>query len=128
MLFWFHCPPVALLSSLPFVHANTYSGQREFYHFTSYAMTAGIPMSFLLGGPVSTVVDLAMGVLIPLHAHIGMRSVLVDYLHEESTREAVIMGLTVLTVGSAAGLTFFNINDVGLTEGVKALFVKQQLA
>ena len=107
---------------------RTASSQKEFYHYTSYAMVAGIPASFLLGAPVSTVVDLACGVIVPLHAHIGMRSVLVDYVHEESTREAVIMGLTVLTVGSAAGLTFFNINDVGLTEGVKALFVKQQLA
>ena len=107
---------------------KTASSQKEFFHYTSYVMVAGIPASFLLGAPVSTVVDLACGVVIPLHAHIGMRSVIVDYVHEQSTRDAVLMALAAFTVGSIGGLTYFNAVDVGLTKGIKALFVRQQLA
>ena len=106
---------------------KTASSQKEFYHYTSYAMVAGIPASFLLGAPVSTVVDLACGAIIPLHAHLGMRSVLVDYVHDQSTRDAILMALAAFTVGSIGGLTYFNATDVGLTKGIKALFVKQQL-
>ena len=91
-------------------------------------MVAGIPASFLLGAPISTIMDLAMGAVIPLHAHIGMRSVIVDYVHDQSTRDAVLMALAAFTVGSIGGLTYFNAVDVGLTKGVKALFIKQDLA
>jgi succinate dehydrogenase hydrophobic anchor subunit len=104
---------------------KTASGQKEFFHYTSYALAAGIPASFFLGGPISTMADLACGVIIPLHAHIGMRSVIVDYVHDNSSREAILLALAAFTVGSIGGLTYFNVADVGLTEGIKALFVKQ---
>lgn len=74
---------------------------------------------------MSTVVDVAMGVVVPLHAHIGMRSVIVDYIHERTSREALLMALGAFTIGSIAGLTFFNFTDVGLTEGIKTLWKKQ---
>jgi hypothetical protein len=66
-----------------------------------------------------------MGLVIPLHAHIGMRSVVLDYVHDVGTQKAVLAALAVFTVGSAAGLTWFNMNDVGLTEGIKALWINQ---
>ena len=120
--------PLALAPALLGGVLKTASSQKEFYHYTSYAMVAGIPASFLLGAPVSTVVDLACGAIIPLHAHLGMRSVIVDYVHEQSTRDAILMALAAFTVGSIGGLTYFNATDVGLTKGIKALFVKQTLA
>jgi hypothetical protein len=115
---------------------------------------------------VSTIVDLSLGIVVPLHAHMGVRSVLLDYVHEPSSQSlalAVLVrerrrratawfsaaplcfialapfhpprchraispapsrqaGVTVLT---AVGLTKFNLTDVGLTEGVKSVFVAQ---
>ena len=88
-------------------------------------MVAGIPLALALGGPVASVANLACGVVIPLHAHIGMRSVVLDYVHSVPQQRAVLAALAAFTVGSAAGLTYFNLYDVGLTEGVKALWVKQ---
>lgn len=101
------------------------SASREVYHYTSYALAAGIPAALVLGSPVSTVVDLAFGVVIPLHAHIGMRSVLIDYVHDVSTQRIALLVLAVLTGGTAFGLTMFNIKDIGLTEAIKQLWVRQ---
>jgi len=88
-------------------------------------MVAAVPLALALGGPVATVANLTCGVVIPLHAHIGMRSVVLDYVHSVPQQRAVLAALAAFTVGSAAGLTYFNLYDVGLTEGVKALWVKQ---
>ena len=79
----------------------------------------------LIARAVSTIVDLTLGIVVPLHAHMGVRSVLVDYVHgptEQTMALAVLAGVTVLT---ALGLTKFNVTDVGLTEGVKSIFIEQ---
>lgn len=95
------------------------------YHYTSYALAGGIPAALLLGPPVSTVIDLAFGIVIPLHAHIGMRSVLIDYVHDVSSQRMALLLLAVLTGGTGVGLTMFNISDVGLTESIKQLWIAQ---
>ena len=104
---------------------STHSSARHFFHYTSYAMLAGVPLALAIGDPVSGPVNLVCGVVIPLHAHIGMRSVLLDYVHDVPTQRVWLAGLAAFTVGSAAGLTWFNVYDVGLTEGLKALWIKQ---
>lgn len=98
---------------------------KEVYHYTSYFLAAGVPTALLLGAPVTSVLDLAMGVVIPLHFHIGMRSVLVDYVHEPAQQNAVLAVLAGVTALTAFGLAKFNLTDVGITEGVKSLWVEQ---
>ena len=98
---------------------------REVFHYTSYSLAAGVPLALAIGAPVSTIVDAAMCVVLPLHAHLGLRSVIVDYVHDGTNQRlalAVLAGVTVLT---AVGLTKFNLTDVGLTEGVKMIFEEQ---
>jgi len=99
---------------------------REAYHATSYFLALGIPAALTLGPPVSSAVDLVAGLVVPLHAHIGMRSVIIDYVHEPSTQQVVLAGLAVLTAATAVGLTVFNVADVGLTRGIKELWVTQE--
>jgi succinate dehydrogenase (ubiquinone) membrane anchor subunit len=99
---------------------------REVYHYTSYFLAAGIPLTLLFGGPVSTVVDLALGVVIPLHFHIGMRSVIVDYVHELPSQRLALAALAGVTVLTAVGLTKFNLTDEGITAAVKDLWVHQE--
>jgi succinate dehydrogenase (ubiquinone) membrane anchor subunit len=98
---------------------------RDVFHYTSYALAGGVPAALLLGAPVSTVVDLALGIVIPVHFHIGMRSVIVDYVHDVSTQRIALGALATVTVLTALGLTKFNLMDVGLTEGITSLWVKQ---
>lgn len=98
---------------------------REVYHYTSYSLAAGIPLALAIGAPVSTVVDAAMCVVLPLHGHLGMRSVIIDYVPEPSTQSMALMALAAFTGATALGLGAFCVNDVGITEGVKQLWVKQ---
>lgn len=98
---------------------------REVYHYTSYALAAGIPLALAIGAPVSTVVDAAMCAVVPLHGHMGMRSVIIDYVHDPSTQGVALMALAGFTAATAVGLGVFCATDVGLTEGIKQIWVKQ---
>ncbi len=103
-----------------------YAKQREVWHFTSYALAGGLPVALLVGGPVAFVVDFALGLIIPLHFHMGMRSVIIDYVHDPPVQRIALALLAAFTVLTALGMTKFNLMDVGITGGIKELFVKQE--
>ena len=115
--------PLSTADLLNFKHA---SSVKEALHYTSYALAAGVPAALLLGPPVSSVVDLAMSVVVPLHMHIGTRNILVDYVHDPAMLKvafAVLAGATVLTT---AGLIKFNLTDEGITAALKDLWITQK--
>ena len=95
------------------------------YHYTSYFLLGGVPLALVSGQPVSGILDVAMSVAIPVHFHIGMRSIIVDYVHEPSSLSAALNILAGVTVMTALGIVKFNIMDVGLTQGVVELFIEQ---
>ncbi|KAI9322720.1 CybS-domain-containing protein [Dichotomocladium elegans] len=84
------------------------------------ASVALVPMfaaEFALGS--SPVLDTLFGVVLPLHLHIGLDALIVDYLNE---RKAPVIGkiakatLYAATAGVLVGCYQFNTNDIGLTE------------
>ncbi len=107
-----------------FKHA---SSARDLFHYTSYGLALGIPAALLLGSPVSTIVDLAGGVAIPIHFHLGMRSVIVDYVHDVPVQRAALGALAAVTCVTVLGLTLFNIRDVGLTGAISELWTHQEV-
>lgn len=70
-------------------------------------------------------IDFAMGVVIPLHCHIGFGSIVTDYLPK---RKFPVIGrfsqglLYAATGLSIYGFYRYNTEDVGITEGVKQLW------
>ena len=106
---------------------KTYSAQREAYHFTSYFLAAGIPAALLIGGPIQTIVDYGVAVIVPLHAHMGMRSVLIDYVHETTNQRLAVAALAAVTILTAIGLIKFNVMDIGITQAVRELFIDQEV-
>jgi succinate dehydrogenase hydrophobic anchor subunit len=58
--------------------ASTPSKVRELHHMTAYFLVGGIPAALLLGEPVSPIFDAVFAVFIPLHFHIGMRSIIIE--------------------------------------------------
>lgn len=71
------------------------------------------------------IVDLALGVVIPLHCHIGFASVITDYLPKRKfavlypLARAILM---VATAGTIYGLYQYNTKEAGICEGVSRLW------
>ena len=100
---------------------------KHFMGVSSALITAGGVFGLVLDAPtLYTVADLGLGVLIPLHAHVGMRSVILDYVHGGAQKTA-LLAMGGVTVATIAGLTFFNVFDEGLLPAVKALWIKQHI-
>ncbi|TPX31392.1 hypothetical protein SmJEL517_g05266 [Synchytrium microbalum] len=75
-------------------------------------------------GPVP-MIDLALGVVIPLHCHIGFEAIIQDYLPKR--KFAVIYPVTIWFTRLASALVLygvyqFNTNDVGLTALMKRIW------
>lgn len=74
-------------------------------------------------------VDLGLGVVIPLHTHIGFDAIIQDYL--PARRNPVLSRVSSYTLYAATGLCLygcyqFNTNDIGITEFVKRLWTGKQ--
>ncbi|RKP01449.1 hypothetical protein CXG81DRAFT_6715, partial [Caulochytrium protostelioides] len=82
----------------------------------SLALLPTIGYAFV-GGP-NAINDLLLGILIPVHSHIGLDALLKDYLHP---RNYPVIGkiaqytLLVCSAGTLYGLYTFNTHDVGIT-------------
>ena len=68
--------------------------------------------------------DLALGLILPFHFHLGMREVIQDYApkHQVKLLQWVLLGVS---VGTALGLTKLNFNGDGVTAGAKHLWKKK---
>lgn len=87
---------------------------------SSIGLVALIPAA-LLAEPSALVypLDLALGVLLPVHAHLGMRDVIRDYVPRPQLAQYALWVVTVCTV---LGLTKLNFNGAGVTAGAKQLW------
>ncbi|KAJ3298533.1 membrane anchor subunit of succinate dehydrogenase, Sdh4 [Borealophlyctis nickersoniae] len=70
-------------------------------------------------------IDLALGVVIPLHTHIGFKAIIDDYI--PARRFPVLFRVSSGLLYAATGLVLygayqFNTNDVGITAGAKRLW------
>jgi hypothetical protein len=120
------CLRAVILDNLPRA-----SSVRNLHHFTSYALAAGVPLALASGGSLTTLMDFGLGIVIPLHFHIGMRSVLVDYMvhlgiSDNAVQQIVMYLLGAMTLLTAGSLTKFNITDMGITAAVRRPWIKKR--
>ena len=103
----------ALLTAAPFLQK-----------YSSVALVGLIPAALLLE-PSALVypLDLALGLVLPLHMQLGMQEVIRDYAPKSQKRmlQYILMGVSVAT---ALGLTKLNFNGEGVTAGAKRLWKK----
>jgi hypothetical protein len=98
----------------------------ELFHLSHGALLLGIPLSLLLSPSLlAAPVDLAMGLLIPWHAHVGMVNVIEDYVPRPYRRLAAACML-LLSSSVAIGLLKLNLCGSGLGETIKALWRSPQ--
>lgn len=79
---------------------------------------------------MSSLIDFSMGFIIPFHFHIGMRSILVDYMPHvgvtnPKTQANLLYALGAMTLLTAFGLTKLNLGDVGISGAIKSFWIKK---
>ena len=95
------------------------------YHTVNMGILVLTPLAFILSpSKMNMPVDLALGVALPLHAHIGMNYVITDYSKKmlglsRGSCQVAMVGVTAVTM---AGLTHLNVRGPGMTETVKGLW------
>ncbi|KAI8815587.1 CybS-domain-containing protein [Fimicolochytrium jonesii] len=101
----------------------------DFERALSIASIPVVVAPFIVGS--HPLVDLALGVVIPLHSHVGFDACITDYFpkHREPVMnrifKAALYGVTGL---SLYGCYQFNTNDIGITEFFKRLWVGKHTA
>lgn len=92
--------------------------------------TLGLTGVAMMGPPLK-LVDLALGVILPLHCHIGFGAIITDYLPKRKFPFIFPLARGILwlaTGGTIYGLYQYNTKDVGLTEGIVRLWKADQRA
>ena len=98
------------------------------YHKLNWGLLGLTPLAFMLSPSVMNMpIDLALGVLFPLHAHFSMNGVITDYAAKIFGKGAtmpcrvVMAGVTGVTL---LGFARLNLTGDGLTESIKGLWRK----
>ena len=97
------------------------------YHKLNFALIGLGPLALLLSpSSLNFPVDLLLGVVIPLHGHVGGNDVISDYAKKITKAKWFDMGLRGgllgVTVVTFLGLTKLNIDGPGVTESFKSVF------
>ena len=101
------------------------------YHKLNFGLIALGPLALLLSpSSLNVPVDLILGVMIPLHGHVGGNDVISDYAHKISKAPAFdaalrkgLLGVTVITF---FGLLKLNVQGPGVTEAFKSVWRPRQ--
>ncbi|CAI5720656.1 hypothetical protein KXD40_000728 [Peronospora effusa] len=91
-------------------------------HLTNVSLMIAVPLAFVLSpSPLVLPVDLAVGVILPVHAHIGMNNVISDYV-PKNVRTLARLGWLGATSLMFLGLLRVNLEGPGITEVVKTIW------
>ncbi len=104
------------------VDADGSKALNKFYHGSMVALAVLTPVSFALApSEINKPIDLALGVLFPIHSHIGLNYVITDYVPKalRMVARVSLFGVTCVTV---VGLAQLNLEGIGLTQTVKSLW------
>ena len=112
----------ALSMGQSFFDRLQHASQIELFHMSHIALLVGIPAAVVLSPSVLVLpLDLALGLLLPWHAHVGLVNVSDDYV-PRPYRALARGGLLVVSVLATLGLLKINLCGAGITESVKSLW------
>lgn len=97
------------------------------YHKVNNSLLVLAPCALILSpSPYAFPVDLALGIALPLHGHIGMNSVLTDYMPKFGLGDGFVKFSRILmlgvTVTTTVGLFRLNTEGPGVTGALKKLW------
>mmetsp|Transcript_6169 Transcript_6169/g.8982 ORF Transcript_6169/g.8982 Transcript_6169/m.8982 type:complete len:105 (-) Transcript_6169:420-734(-) len=100
------------------------------FHKVNLALLGVTPLALVLSpSALNMPVDLALGVLFPVHAHIAMNGVITDYAAKIFGKGATMpcrFLMLGITGGTILGFARLNLAGDGLTESVKGLWRKSK--
>mmetsp|Transcript_3802 Transcript_3802/g.8799 ORF Transcript_3802/g.8799 Transcript_3802/m.8799 type:complete len:115 (-) Transcript_3802:25-369(-) len=94
------------------------------YHASGVALAGLVPLATVIPGGVLPI-DLALGVVMPVHSHIALNFVISDYVPKAQRlpARAGLLGVTCMTI---AGLLKLNTQGEGITRTAKRLWKKPE--
>ena len=95
------------------------------YHQGAIILAVLAPAAFMISpSPYNMPIDLTLGFIFPLHAHVGLNAVISDYVPKvlQTTARVGLLGVTGVTL---LGLLKLNVMGPGLTESIKSLWRKK---
>lgn len=100
--------------------------QAKLYHKSNVAVMILTPIALLAHPSVLSVpVDIALAIVFPLHAHMGMNMIFTDYVPGSPTGPARV-ALLAATVVASLGLLKLSIFGDGITGSLKAVWKKPE--
>ena len=106
--------------------ADSTSGMLALHHKINLALLGAAPVAFILSpSALNMPIDVALGIMLPIHGHIGMNMVITDYAKKLFGKGAVgparyaMLGVTGITI---VGLAKLNMSGPGITETVKSFW------
>ena len=100
---------------------------QQLYHYSSYALLGLTPVAIILSPHfICFPVDFALGLVIPVHMHIGLVGIIEDYV-PRSQQPLTRLILAILGCLTAIGLLKVNLCGAGITESVKSLWRRPKL-
>jgi succinate dehydrogenase (ubiquinone) membrane anchor subunit len=105
-----------------FLVSRSGASTEQLFHWSSYGLASLAPVALILSPSfLNFPVDFALGLIIPVHMHIGLVGVVEDYVPRPSQSLARFI-LAVLSVLAGIGLLKINLCGAGITESVKSVW------
>ena len=108
-----------------FINADKPAKFVKLYHLTTYACLGLLPVALLAPSAMNMPVDLVMGVVFPVHGHIGFNYIISDYVPKAARGSArtFLLGVTGITL---LGLLKLNTVGDGMTQTVMSMWKKPE--
>lgn len=100
----------------------TDASEAQAYHASSVALAVLFPAGLILSPSFLVIpVDLALGIALPLHSHIGLVQIIEDYVPRQYQNVSKLV-LTLVSTVAFVGLFKINLCGSGISESFKSLW------
>ena len=117
-------------NTILFKSDHTTTGMHLYHQLNIAAIGLG-PLALMAPSSLTFPIDLVLGVVIPLHSHMGCNDVISDYSKKVTKapwfENGLRKGAFAMTVITFLGLLRLNLEGPGITEGIKSLWRPRRL-
>ena len=108
-----------------FLIADGSKNLNRIFHTSGIVLAFFTPLAFMpLPDPAVSAINISLGVLLPIHSHVGLNYVISDYVPKavRGPARGLVLAITIIT---AAGLLKLNLQGPGLSNSIISLGSKK---